>query len=417
LRSRSFYLEMFIEHAMDLVFQELGLSRANLLYSGGGHAYALLPNCESVEKAAKSVFEGINRWLRGKFGTSLYFAFAAVPCSAFDLMNKPSHGAPLPKLYMNLSRKLAEKKLRRYDFEDIKALNSGNLPDNSGRECKTCGKATDLRDDEDICTICGSLQDMSNELIREEKLLLVTSKQLEDKTGIVLPSSSGHDDCFMYAVDEGFARECLKAGHDEVMGIYGKNHLYTGLKLSTKIWMGDYYARSAEQEKDSNSLSAATFEELAERSAGIKRLGVLRADVDSLGEAFISGFARRDEKDLEKKFKFETISRKVTFSRMLSLFFKLYINCILRDGPGGNLAPFRLDERKQWKSREVNIVYSGGDDIFLVGAWDEVLEAAVDMRRAFSIFCGASLTFSAGFGIFGDSYPVSRMALEVAELE
>jgi len=418
LRARSFYLEMLLEHSMDLLFRELGLSRANLLYTGGGHAFALLPNCPLAGKAVESVFMGINNWLREKFGTSLYIAFASEPCSPFDLMNKPLDRVPLPQVYRNLSREISIKKLKRYGFDDIMLLNSKNLPENTGRECKTCGRTSELQEDEDICLICGSLQDMSNELIKEEKLLLITSAQLEGKASLALPLP-GSGDCFMHTGDERFVRLTLQSEPEKVMAVYGKNHLYTGLKLSTKIWMGDYYAASAEPEEICEDLPPATFRELAERATGIKRIGVLRADVDDLGKAFLSGFVRENEDSAEKslRYRYETISRKVSFSRMLSLFFKLNINSILKDGPGGGFEPFRLDEQKPWKSRSVTIVYSGGDDIFLVGAWDEVLEAAVDMRRAFSAFCGGTLTISAGFGMFGDSYPVSRMAYETAELE
>lgn len=52
LRARSFYLEVFIENLIDVVFSEVGVSRANLLYCGGGHMYALLPNTDKVKKNA-----------------------------------------------------------------------------------------------------------------------------------------------------------------------------------------------------------------------------------------------------------------------------------------------------------------------------------------------------------------------------
>ena len=37
---------------------------------------------------------------------------------------------------------------------------------------------------------------------------------------------------------------------------------------------------------------AISFEELASKSIGVKKLGVLRADVDNLGKAFINGFEK-----------------------------------------------------------------------------------------------------------------------------
>ena len=44
LRSRSFYLEILMEHMIDQLLQAMHLSRANLIYSGGGHCYILAPN-------------------------------------------------------------------------------------------------------------------------------------------------------------------------------------------------------------------------------------------------------------------------------------------------------------------------------------------------------------------------------------
>lgn len=46
LRARSFYLEIMMEHIIDLLLEMLELSRANLLYSGGGHCYLLLANTQ-----------------------------------------------------------------------------------------------------------------------------------------------------------------------------------------------------------------------------------------------------------------------------------------------------------------------------------------------------------------------------------
>ena len=44
LRSRSFYLELLLENLADEILGACSLYRTNLLYTGGGHAYILLPN-------------------------------------------------------------------------------------------------------------------------------------------------------------------------------------------------------------------------------------------------------------------------------------------------------------------------------------------------------------------------------------
>ena len=49
LRSRSFYLEIVMEHMIDEILEAASLSRANTIYSGGGHCYMLLPNTNKIK--------------------------------------------------------------------------------------------------------------------------------------------------------------------------------------------------------------------------------------------------------------------------------------------------------------------------------------------------------------------------------
>ena len=106
-----------------------------------------------------------------------------------------------------------------------------------------------------------------------------------------------------------------------------------------------------------------------------------------------------------KRDRFLTLARTAAFSRQMSLFFKSYINPILEapEPDGSHLA--------------VAIVYSGGDDVFLVGAWNSVIAAAQRIQEAFAAFCGGSLTLSAGISIHPDTFPIRMAAAQSAELE
>ena len=116
------------------------------------------------------------------------------------------------------------------------------------------------------------------------------------------------------------------------------------------------------------------------------------------------------------------MTRTAALSRQLSLFFKHYINLLCRGSVSGigdrqKTAPFSLFGREKKAARDVHIVYSGGDDIFLLGAWDDIVELAVDLRRAFLRFTGGKLRFSAGLGFFKDKCPVAEMARRTGDLE
>ena len=65
----------------------------------------------------------------------------------------------------------------------------------------------------------------------------------------------------------------------------------------------------------------------------------------------------------------------------------------------------------------MSVVYSGGDDVFLVGAWNGVIEAANRIQEAFSAYTCGALTISGGIGIFDDHYPIRAAAGLTAALE
>lgn len=74
LRARSFYLELLMEHLVDTILGRIGVSRANCIYCGGGHAYLLLANTEQTIKTLTAFESNINGWFLDMFGTALYAA-------------------------------------------------------------------------------------------------------------------------------------------------------------------------------------------------------------------------------------------------------------------------------------------------------------------------------------------------------
>jgi len=399
LRSRSFYLEILLENIADEILGVCLLSRANLLYTGGGHAYILLPNTIEARNNVKHSLSKINRKLMERFGTGLFVAYGYEPCSANELMSRTNDPESYINIFRSVSAQISEMKLCRYSPDDIRFLNSNGV-DKEGRECVVCGVSSNLIEREDgvMCDTCSALSDVSNALIKDDSVFVVLREQINAP---FLPLFSADGDMqFLTPMTADAAKEMLKRNDGKVIRIYSKNAYRTGFSLSTKLWMGDYAAKNQVG-------TLKTFEQLAECSKGVERIGVLRADVDNLGAAFVSGFIRENE--AKDKYKYTTISRTSTLSRSLSLFFKYYINNLMENGE------FSLTGKKG--ERDVVIIYAGGDDLFIVGAWDEVLSAAVDIRRAFSRYTGGALTLSAGFAIYDEKYPISRMAEETKELE
>ncbi|MBR2216158.1 MAG: type III-A CRISPR-associated protein Cas10/Csm1 [Selenomonadaceae bacterium] len=381
LRARSFYLDLLMEHVADELLDKLGLLRTNLLYCGGGRADFILPNTEATRGSLAAFQQKINEWLREHFDIALYLSIGYAPCSKNNLQNSPP--TSYAELYRARAEGLAYNKSHRYTAEEILALNAQKKADHA-RECKVC-RSVGKTNEEELCTLCAALKVLAGKIMRDDLSFFGVVKEAEEAD---LPLPGG------YFLKVGTEKEARAWQRDKLIRLYGKNRFYAGKQVATKLWIGDYH-------------TGETFEELAKEAQGIPRLGVFRADVDNLGSAFALGF--RHSKGADKD-KYVTLSRTAGLSRQLSLFFKLHIKKILAQ------PRFTLTGKPK-EYRHAAIVYSGGDDLFLVGAWDDILEFAVDLRKALAAFTENTLTLSAGIGIYEDSYPVSVMAEETALLE
>ncbi|MDO4296706.1 MAG: type III-A CRISPR-associated protein Cas10/Csm1 [bacterium] len=376
LRSRSFYLELLMEFLIDELLQRLSLSRTNLIYAGGGHCYMLLPNTEQVSKILAEFEAETNYWFETHYDIALYIAGGSVACSAMDLKNEPE--GCYPELYRTISRMQSKKKTHRYNAQEILALN--RMRHKGERECKIC-RRTGKIDTNGCCKMCAALLSLSSDVLYQNFFVILDKEEkesLELPFGRYLQSVASEKDMRVLMRERPYVR------------IYTKNKEHMGKFMSTNLWVGSYAAEP-------------TFEQLAKKAEGIERLGVLRADIDNLGKAFVDGFMR------DGSSKFMSLSRTAAMSRQLSLFFKCYINRLLEEGNETFL--------NGKKKRSVAIVYSGGDDVFLVGAWNEVIEAFADLRKAFQRFTGGALTISGGIGFYTSSYPIHLMAAETELLE
>ena len=398
LRARSFYLEIMMEHIVDSFLEELNLTRANLLYAGGGHCYMILPNTKSIKDKIESLEKKVNRWFMEEFAITLYIAGGYRACSANNLQDIPE--GSYSDLFKDVSSEISLKKAHRYPAEDIMRLNSYNVKEEDGkRECSMCRKIDKLKDDNDdehLCTTCYVLKHIANNILDDKYFMISDKEQYErirlENSSIVEALRLPFDSCLLSLNDEEFKKikdNSIKAR------FYAKND-FSSDETTSRVFIGDYRAKT-----DNKYLKNSTLEELAQKSEGIEKICVLRADVDNLGSAFVSGFGHMKQKS--------NLARTATLSRQLSLFFKFYINDILSNG--------KQDILSKNKDRNIVVVYSGGDDIFLIGAWNDVIQSGLDLKKAFDQFSQKTLSISAGIGLYDSKYPINIMAKETGILE
>jgi CRISPR-associated protein Csm1 len=147
-----------------------------------------------------------------------------------------------------------------------------------------------------------------------------------------------------------------------------------------------------------NRVPQMTFDELQKAGAtAYKRLGVLRMDVDNLGNIFSDGLGAVGDPGNRL-----TLARLSTLSFQISLFFEGWVKklCEARGG-------------------KIYAVYAGGDDLFLIGPWEIMPALARQISEDFSRYTAGhpGLHLSGGMAFIGGKYPVYQAAQDAEEAE
>ena len=136
-----------------------------------------------------------------------------------------------------------------------------------------------------------------------------------------------------------------------------------------------------------------SFEEYATTDGGNKGdtyLAILRMDVDGLGKRFITGFG--------------SLAEYKEFSNKLCQFFEEEVEDVL----------LQRDDYKKY----LNIIYAGGDDLFIVGRWDKVIDFAHLIHdETAKRFAAEGISISGGIAIVKPKFPIAKAAEMAGEAE
>ena len=284
LRSRSFFLELLMEHYMDELLDGCGLTRTNIIYSGGGHCYLLLPNTAAVQQTLADWNRAFNGWLNEQFGVQLFLANGWTPCSANDLCNVPAEASPYKALFRRVNAIAEQHKQHPYDAAALRALNRVQAIPDGTRECKVCGNSAQVNA-EGLCPWCNRFANLSAQ-IQNQSIYLVHSTPRPG--AFALPGIRGSKRFLSFSNDSALCADAVRS--------YTKNRLVRTLSPSINLFVGDYAASNR-------------IEDLADQSEGIRRVAICRMDVDNLGQAFIAGFEQPDQTDPVQRMKYVNLFR------------------------------------------------------------------------------------------------------------
>jgi len=386
LKGRSFFLELLTQHVVDRLLEELKLSCCNVIFTGGGHFYLIAPNIPDTSQVVETVRKEINDYLFESFNGAIQQFIETVPFGKDDFKDASA-------VWSSLSSELETAKLRKWErrIEDV-----FKSPENPHKNCLKDNCQVCWREDLALTQLSESDSDMEDIKVckpcREQFLLgkMLQHAVRKGKPVIYRLNSECEDSVriekYYYKISykERFINEPLTVFHLNDWDL--KNFKYSG---SRPLLAGIYMPKNKE---------CQDIEGLLKNGFGINKQAVLRMDVDYLGRIFSESIPENER----------TFSRMASLSRQLSLFFKYHLNGIM-ENRNGYPEPFKIVERDG--ERLVSIVYSGGDDVFLIGHWLDITEAAFDINKAFQEFTANKyITISGGIALGDVHDPVYRLA-------
>jgi len=390
LRARSFYLQLISEVLARRILDEFNLPESNILYCGGGNFYLLLPALkDSLEKIRNIQNEFDSILLRSHRGR-LAVAISATPLSYFDFLEN------FADKWVILGQELAIKKRRKFSSllsqgRSEEVFNEVFGPFDEGGEkqgCQICGQELG-ESEEEKCSLCQSFISLADELKTATAIALmpVQGKKLPDKSPKwdQVINSLGYDVRLLRKVDIS-----TSGNHFE------KAFLINSTDFAGRF-LGYWFVPRKTYGPDDKVL---TLEKMAETARGIKKWGVLRADVDCLGKLFKEGLGNN-----------KTISRVDMLSFMISAYFNGRISQLeaIEKDYRQNSSP----EEDQEITSHIYTAYSGGDDLFVIGPWSEMLELANMIYKDFRRFTSDRLSLSAGIYLAPtEKFPIYQAAQE-----
>ncbi len=438
LRARSFLVSLALETVVRRVIKEFGVNISTVLLNAAGKVWLLLPNLSDAEERLKRVQEELRKeLLKDPFYGEVKVRFAYVRMSERDFSLE---GGRFAKKIEELQKVEAEKKFTLFDLERLNKIHEDeedfenyfeklSEDDEKKKPCAVCG-ISPRKSKDGLCKFCSRLVKIGKELPNSRYMRVWFSEKLDlFPFPTVVPPKKGElpsnfeiafykdekelinsldkvplrDNELVYAFED-----AEKAGYVFPVKFLENYVPTTKLDLEVEelrrqggeedeeklkgIVENCYDKEVREQVKEEKEPIPKNFCHLAYESEGPNYLGILKADVDRLGFIFSKGFAK-----LSEEYSSLSISRVVVLSRMLDFFF----NTIVK----------KLAEEKGLYS-----VFSGGDDLFLIGAWDRIIEFEWELREKFKKFTcnNENFTLSVGIEIVKPNLPVTIMA-EVSE--
>jgi CRISPR-associated protein Csm1 len=373
LKGRSFYLQHLSEHLARRVCRELGWTPLAEVLCGGGRFYLVGPAGPDLDPVRRAIEKDLLQAFAGELTLSLGSA-------EFGAKALATSGGMAGTLFIEVNQDLERRKHNR--FAALATANDSGAGYEAvfgaygqGGQCGTCGR--DQKEFTASCPYCDYFIELGSQLRKASFLIEHEPPRRPELRAL------GVEVVAVESLSSGDEKEI--AGANRVVGL--NSFSVDGLVKAARKTANSYAQIGTRLQAvatpfDPKDETVVPFEMIARSSPrGEKnRLMVVRADVDNLGKLF------SDQVNL---------AHLVCLSRTITDYFAGRVTGLLAD----------MADKKQ-----IYLVYAGGDDLFLVGAWEPAIDAAHQVAEQFDAFTNKQHHVSAGLALVRIKYPLSKAA-------
>lgn len=407
LRARSFLLQAITRSVWLVALERLGLEHAAKIMDAGGRFVLLLPDTQETKELLADLALEVEQWLLVQFGGAVRLNLASLPITDKDLQRDR-----FSERFDSFNDALELAKLKPFAAAFAKGASPVLGADSSAYaehgECAWCHARPGVREEDGrpICRLCATLLRVGAQLPTAKYVVYGRDTGIEGaqllfdglKLGLYNKRPAARVTCKAMDVlslrDDLFCTVAPLAGH---LPMIGEDDLAAWQKQGrvSERDGGRYFGDDAISVVEPQTFSMlAADARMPPREPGqpwraIPCLAVCKADVDNLGLIFGRGFGDNF-----------TLSRFAMLSRMLNHFFAAFLMGKIRE-----------------KYPNIYVIFAGGDDLFVIGPWWQVIEFAADMRKWFADFCGHNpqVTISAGLPLIKSGLPMRAMREEAED--
>lgn len=395
LRARSFLIGAIAEAAALGLVTALNLPLSCVTIQAAGRFLILAPACAETLAAVDRMRADADAWLADTYFGDLALALTCGPPFLPEEVEGGDAGGPLD----DVETALDEAKMGLLKAQALKSVLSRHFQHG---QCDACGFRPAPGPDE-YCTACARELGIGSSLLRARYVAWSSANIAGAKAVLhlfgfycyLLPQVPDDPQAVANLVSVGVL-------HVENASNDSRPWPIRHLPNYVPVWKHEHehknpiYEGFKEPDDNTGAGQQKTFRHIAAESRendgkgrlrGIVRLGVLKADVDLLGRLMSRGFVKHEPGQSRR-----SLAAVAELSWRLDLFFTAFLPALLR-------ASYPA----------CYLVYSGGDDLLLVGPWRQTWSLAGEIERTFHAYVGANMdvTLSAGLALLDARAPLN----------